>query len=732
MDNGFVRIACAVPEIRVADCQYNADKIIETIYQAEAKGVEFIVFPELSITSYSCGDLFFQDTLIQEAYKQLVRIVTYTVGLDVVVIVGMPLRLRNQLFSCGVVLHNGRIIGVVPKTCIVNNKGYGEGRWFSSGCSSTSHTHINIFGEQVPFGRNLIFNAKIYKTNTNESGGNNIGNDVTIHNTDTNGNNNSDISDISGTSCISDNDIISFSLELGSDLQMVLPPSSYHSMAGAHIIFNLSAAMEEIGYYEYRKDLVRLQSNKCNAAYAYTSAGLNETTTDGVFGGYAVISENGTILSESSRFEMESKIIYADIDIDKIKSEKNRNICFLDHSSAPEISYRYISFSINSRETRYFKQPKQTDQVIQTEEIKQYEQMSEQAKHNEQDYMREKPLKPCEIPLERHIDPYPFIPSDENIKNTRYTEIFDIQASGLAMRMKRAGLKKGVIGISGGLDSTLALLVAVKAFDKLGLPRNNIIAITMPGFGTTGTTFNSSLKLIESVGATLRKIDIKQACLQHFKDIGHDADIFDTTYENVQARERTQILMDIANKEGGLVIGTGDLSELALGWCTYNGDHMSMYAVNAGVPKTLIKSLLFWAADNMADKDTKDILYRIIDTPITPELLPPDAKGEIKQKTEDIVGPYELHDFFIYYILRYGATPQKVLFLAQQAFKDKYEEDEIKKWLKTFYRRFFTQQFKRSCMPDGPKIGTISLSPRGGWIMPSDAQMAAWMKELED
>jgi len=647
---GFARIACAIPEIKISDCRYNADKIIESIYRAVERGTEFIVFPELSLTSYSCGDLFFQDLLILEAYKNLERIVRFTSGLEIIVIVGLPLRFRNKLFNCGAVIHNGKIIGIVPKSCIVNNKGYNEGRWFSSGNSIAGHTDMNLLGYEFPFGKNLVFNAQM------------------------------------------NDNVISFSIEVGSDLQMVIPPSAYHSIAGAHVIFNLSAVMEETGFHEYRKELVRLQSNKCNAIYAYTSCGVYETTTDGVFGGYAVIAENGTILRENKRFELESQIIYADVDIDKIKSEKNRNVCFLYQGFNQESSYKYIDFPVQVCNTNL---PKNI-------------------------YDLPKPKRPEKIVLERHIDPYPFIPADKEVKDERYSEILDIQALGLAIRMMRTGSKRAVIGISGGLDSTLAFLVTVRAFEKLELPKKDIIAVTMPGFGTTDITLNSALQLIEAFGASLRKIDIKQACLQHFKDIGHDASILDKTYENVQARERTQILMDIANKEGGLVIGTGDLSELALGWCTYNGDHMSMYAVNAGLPKTLIRSLLLWAADNIVDKSIREILYKIVETPITPELLPPDEKGKIKQKTEDIVGPYELHDFFLYHIVRYGVTPKKTVFLAKQAFKDKYTTDEIKKWLKIFYKRFYTQQFKRSCLPDGPKVGTISLSPRGGWVMPSD------------
>ena len=730
----------------MANCKYNAEKIIELIDEAQSKGIEFIVFPELSITSYSCGDLFYQEALIKEAYNQLSTILEYTANLDMVVIAGIPLRVKNQLFSSGVVMHGGKILGAVPKCCIRNGKGYSEGRWFSSGNSVSldiSDITKNMWGQYFPFGKNLLFNYQI-----------------------------------------GENLPVSFSLELGSDIQMVLPPSSYHSIAGADIIFNLSAVMEETGLYEYRKDLVRLQSGKCSVAYVYTSAGVNESTTDGVFGGYAVISENGTVLEESKRFKMESQMIYADIDIDKIKSEKVKNNCFTDKNLVAEDMYKNINFSnashykvssnnissnnigsnnigsnnigsnninisANCKQAEFIKLSEKTG-LSDNNRLDESNMSNESNTSNEPNILNETdasyksdnsdnsdipnsiPERPQGIILKRHIDPYPFIPADKNIKDERYTEILDIQTWGLAMRILNSGLKRGIIGISGGLDSTLALLVAAKAFDKLGLPRKDIIAITMPGFGTTDTTFNSSLQLIESVGASFRKIDIKQACLQHFKDIGHDVLNLDTTYENVQARERTQILMDIANKEHGLVIGTGDLSELALGWCTYNGDHMSMYDVNAGVPKTLIKSLLFWAAGNMDEniigKDIKEILYQIIDTPITPELLPPNKEGKIKQKTEDIVGPYELHDFFIYHVIRYGTVPEKVLFLAEQAFKDRYTKEEIKKWLKVFYKRFFTQQFKRSCMPDGPKVGTISLSPRGGWMMPSDVQALQWLK----
>lgn len=477
---------------------------------------------------------------------------------------------------------------------------------------------------------------------------------------------------------------LSFAVEICEDLWMPVPPSSIQAKNGAVILCNLSASNEIIGKNDYRKLLVKSQSGRCIAAYVYTSSGVGESTTDLVFGGQALIAEYGTILAQSQRFKRESQLIMNDIDVKRLCHER----------------LNLTSFT-------------QTDLTAACRKIM---------------------LEPAEFELKelmRKIDRHPFIPADSVEYNERCSEIFSIQTSGLAKRLTHTGLNKMVLGISGGLDSTLALLVAGQTADVLDLPRKNIIAITMPGFGTTGRTHENALNLMKSMGVDLREIDIKASCLQHFRDIGHDPGVYDVTYENVQARERTQVLMDIANKEGGLVIGTGDLSEMALGWSTYNGDHMSMYSVNCSIPKTLVKYLVLWFAENIASEETARILKNIADTPISPELTPPDKNGDIQQKTEDIVGPYELHDFFLYYMIRYGAEPGKILYLACIAFKDQYDEKTIRKWLKVFYRRFFSQQFKRSCVPDGPKVGTVSLSPRGDWRMPSDASAALWLAELD-
>jgi NAD+ synthase (glutamine-hydrolysing) len=455
-------------------------------------------------------------------------------------------------------------------------------------------------------------------------------------------------------------------------------------LAGATLLFNLSASNEVVGKNDYRRELVRQQSARCIAGYVYASCGIDESTTDVVFGGHSVLAEYGAVLGESERFSDKDQLVTVDFDLHKLISDRYKNTSFMEN--VPEKKYRKIQFEIRQRS--------KTD-------------------------------------LLRRVDPHPFVPSDLNTRDHRCSEIFAIQTAGLGKRMRHFNNQYAIIGISGGLDSTLALLVTVKTFDLLGLPRKNILAVTMPGFGTTNATYTNALQLMESMEVNVREIDIKPACLQHFKDIGHNAAIHDVTYENVQARERTQILMDIANKNGGLLVGTGDLSEMALGWSTYNGDHMSMYAVNCSIPKTLVRYLVQWVADNVFDDRTKDVLYRILDTPISPELLPPSETGEIQQKTEDIVGPYELHDFFLYHMIRYGAPPKKILFLAVKAFEGKYPEEVVKGWLRLFYRRFFSQQFKRSCTPDGPKVGTISLSPRGDWRMPSDAEATIWLKELE-
>ncbi|HHV98234.1 MAG TPA: NAD(+) synthase [Clostridiaceae bacterium] len=638
---GFVRVAAAVPRLKVADCKYNSENIKEMINKADKLGIQFVVFPELSITAYTCGDLFHQQLLLEQAARQLGEILSGTGESDIVAIAGMPLMTDNQLFNCAVVMQKGRIIGVVPKEYIPGYSEFYEERWFAPGSNSFS-TVINLCGQDVPFGQDLLFECEEDKR-------------------------------------------LCFGVEICEDLWVPIPPSSYQAIAGAVLLFNLSASNEVVGKYSYRKDLVKQQSGRCIAGYVMASSGVDESTTDVVFSGHAIIAENGELLAESERFKRQGSLIFADIDVERLISSRLKNTSFM--SGVSNRKFRRIAFNLK---------------------------------------------KMALEKVSRHIDPHPFVPSDEALRNKRCSEIFAIQTTGLAKRLEHTGAKHAVLGISGGLDSTMALLVTVKTFDLLNLPRENILAITMPGFGTTDVTYSNALKLISSMKVGFREINIKDACLKHFEDIGHDPDIHDTTYENVQARERTQILMDIANKIGGLVVGTGDLSELALGWATYNGDHMSMYSVNCGVPKTLIKYLVRWVAENEQDDETRRVLLDIIDTPITPELLPPDASGRIKQKTEDIIGPYELHDFFLYHMVRYGASPKKILFLAKQAFQGIYTGETIAKWLDVFCRRFFSQQFKRSCLPDGPKVGTISLSPRGDWRMPSDAQARLWLEELKE
>jgi len=640
MKHGFVRVAAAVPELKVGACSYNTGKISEMIREAENAGVEIIVFPELSITAYTCADLFQQDRLLRSALDGLEKIARLTGDMKIVVIAGLPLLLDNQLFDCAAVIQGGEILGVIPKTYIPGYSEFYEERWFASARNAQSD-HIELLGRKVPFGTDLLF-----------------------------------VSQDSGAAC--------FGVEICEDLWIPVPPSSYLAAAGAAVIFNLSASNEVIGKTEYRRDLVRMQSGRCIAGYVYASSGVHESTTDVVFGGHAPIAENGGVLCESERFRRDSHMIMTELDIQRLMNNRIKNTSYMDGVSRQ--SFRKIPFTLYRND---------------------------------------------DLKLTRHVDPHPFIPADKQGRDERCREIFAIQTAGLAKRLEHTGIEKAVIGISGGLDSTLAMMVTAKAFDMLRLPRKNILAITMPGFGTTDITHDNAVRLINSLGAEFREINIVKACMQHFEDIGHDPSIHDVTYENVQARERTQILMDVANKINGLVIGTGDLSELALGWCTYNGDHMSMYAVNCGIPKTLVRHLVRYVAESTDDTAVSDVLLKILDTPVTPELLPPDKNGEIRQKTEDIIGPYELHDFFIYHMLRYGASPAKILYLAEHAFEGRYDTHTILTWLKVFIRRFFSQQFKRSCLPDGPKVGTISLSPRGDWRMPSDVSAEEWLRELD-
>jgi NAD+ synthase (glutamine-hydrolysing) len=622
---GFIRVAAAVPELRVSDASFNAAKIIELMHAAEEKRAQVVCFPELCVSSYTCADLFFQQQLQEEVLKALSEIQMATLSVSCAVIVGAPLRFRNRLFNTAVVLQKGRIIGIVPKTFLPNHGEFYEKRWFASGKNLRGQS-IVCNEQEVPFGSDLIFSTPSF----------------------------------------------SFGIEICEDLWAPLPPSTELCMAGAEIIFNPSASNELIGKHEYRLQLIEQQSARCHAGYVYSSAGMYESTTDLVFSGSAIIAENGKILDTSKRFSLDSQMIYSEIDVDRIRFERMHN----------------SNFSIDALQQTYRKIE-----------------------------MLEQPLELKEI--KRTVSPYPFVPPIEK-REESCGEIFAIQTAGLAKRWQHTQAKSLIVGISGGLDSTLALLVCVRTADKLSFSRNSIIGVTMPGFGTTDRTYGNALNLMNSLGVTGLEISIKEACLQHFKDIGHDPNIHDVIFENTQARERTQILMDLANKYEGLVIGTGDLSELALGWATYNGDHMSMYGVNSGIPKTLVRYLVEYVAQSMEEK-TKNILEDILNTPVSPELLPADEKGEIHQKTEDLVGPYELHDFFLYYFVRFGFSPQKILFLAQKAFNDKYTEVTIRKWLKVFLRRFYAQQFKRSCLPDGPKVGSINLSPRGDWRMPSDA-----------
>ncbi len=637
---GFVRVGSAVPEMKVADCSFNTEKILELMEKAAQQKVYITVFPELCITGYTCGDLFGQHLLLSAALDALGRLKQACSKWNNVFLVGLPLMIDQQLYNCGLVLQQGHILGVVPKRYIPNYNEFYEKRWFREGRDLDTDS-IRLFGQDIPCGIDLIF-----------------------HDNNTPG--------------------VNFAIEMCEDMWMPVPPSSIHALNGAVILCNLSASNEIVGKHEYREMLVKCQSGRCIAGYVYTSAGVGESSTDLVFSGHGIIAEYGSVLGQTKRFQKDSQLLTADIDVCRLARER----------------FNAASFT-------------QTDPPRKSRKVQ----------------LLEAPPQPDE--LNRNIDPHPFVPSDPATRDERCQEVFNIQAAGLEKRYLHTKLQKAVLGISGGLDSALALLVTVKAFDSLGIPRKNIIAVTMPGFGTTNQSYHIALELMQSMGVEIREINIKDACLQHFKDIGHDPAIHDVTYENVQARERTQILMDIANKEGALVIGTGDLSELALGWCTYNGDHMSMYSVNCSVPKTLVKSIVKWAADHILESEAADLLYRVIEMPISPELLPPGNNGQIEQKTEDVIGPYELHDFFLYHMIRYGADPLKIIYLAKHAFIDKYDEETIKKWLKVFYRRFFSQQFKRSCLPDGPKVGTISLSPRGDWRMPSDASARVWLEELE-
>ena len=639
MIHGFIKTAAVTPKVQVADPEGNAREIIRLAKEAAGNGAKIIVFPELCITGYTCGDLFLQELLLESAKEALLQIIRETRELDALIFAGLPWEKEGKLYNVAAVFQGGKLLGLVPKTCIPNYGEFYELRHFARGNQEADAVWTDSGdGERdyIPFGTRLLFTCE----------------------------------EMPG---------LAVAAEICEDVWVPDPPSIHHALAGATVIVNCSASDETTGKDAYREALISGQSARLVCGYIYANAGEGESSQDLVFSGHNLIAENGKILSRSARFKNET--IYADLDIARIVGERRRMTTFFSRTDAV---YTEIGFHLNKEETK----------------------------------------------LSRFIDPAPFVPDDSQDRQKRCEEIFAIQYMGLKKRLEHTRSRTAVVGISGGLDSTLALLVAVRAFDSLGLPRKGILGVTMPCFGTTDRTYRNACELVRKLGGTLREVDIREAVTTHFRDIGHDPEVHDVTYENSQARERTQVLMDLANQSGGLVIGTGDMSELALGWATYNGDHMSMYGVNAGVPKTLVRHLVRYYADTCGDPELAATLLDVLDTPVSPELLPP-KDGVIAQKTEDLVGPYELHDFFLYYVLRFGFTPAKIYRLARLAFAGAYGEDTILKWLKTFYRRFFTQQFKRSCLPDGPKVGSVAVSPRGDLRMPSDASAAIWLKELE-
>ena len=639
MIHGFIKTAAVTPKVQVADPEGNAREIIRLAKEAAGNGAKIIAFPELCITGYTCGDLFLQELLLESAKEALLQIIRETRELDALIFAGLPWEKEGKLYNVAAVFQGGKLLGLVPKTCIPNYGEFYELRHFARGNQEADAVWTDSGdGERdyIPFGTRLLFTCE----------------------------------EMPG---------LAVAAEICEDVWVPDPPSIHHALAGATVIVNCSASDETTGKDAYREALISGQSARLVCGYIYANAGEGESSQDLVFGGHNLIAENGKILSRSARFKNET--IYADLDIARIVGERRRMTTFFSRTDAV---YTEIGFHLNKEETK----------------------------------------------LSRFIDPAPFVPDDSQDRQKRCEEIFAIQYMGLKKRLEHTRSRTAVVGISGGLDSTLALLVAVRAFDSLGLPRKGILGVTMPCFGTTDRTYRNACELVRKLGGTLREVDIREAVTTHFRDIGHDPEVHDVTYENSQARERTQVLMDLANQSGGLVIGTGDMSELALGWATYNGDHMSMYGVNAGVPKTLVRHLVRYYADTCGDPELAATLLDVLDTPVSPELLPP-KDGVIAQKTEDLVGPYELHDFFLYYVLRFGFAPSKIYRLARLAFAGAYGDDTILKWLKTFYRRFFTQQFKRSCLPDGPKVGSVAVSPRGDLRMPSDASAAIWLKELE-
>ena len=642
MNHGFITVAAAIPSVKVADCDYNEKQLESLIAQAEGRGVEIIVFPELSITGYTCQDLFGQHLLLEESEKAVLKLLDFTRSLDIIAIVGLPVVCGDLLLNCAAVIQKGDLLGLVPKTYLPNYSEFYEKRRFAS-AQDLNVTDLRFAGKTVR-----------------------VSSEPTLFRT-----------------C----DGVSFGVEICEDVWAPAPPSNHLALSGAELIFNLSASDELIGKHDYLKSLLAQQSARTMTGYIYSGCGYGESTQDVVYGGNALIYENGKLIASADRFSLEPQMMITQIDVEMLRSERRTNSTY-----------------VNAQ------------------------------RHHSADIIHAHGTQPRDFQLLRTPDAHPFIPKTADMERS-CEEIFSIQVMGLAKRIQHTHSERVIVGISGGLDSTLALLVCVKTFDKLKMDRKGIVGVTMPGFGTTDRTYNNAVNLMKSLGVTVKEISIADSVTQHFKDIGHDASVHDITYENSQARERTQILMDLSNQLGGLVIGTGDLSELALGWATYNGDHMSMYGVNASIPKTLIRHLVCYVADterkNAEGQTVYDILMDVVDTPISPELIPADENGKIKQKTEDLVGPYELHDFFLYYFLRFGFRPQKIYMLAQHAFKGVYDDETIKKWLTTFLRRFFAQQFKRSCLPDGPKVGSVSLSPRGDWRMPTDAASTLWLSECE-
>ena len=634
MNHGFIKVAAATPKIKVGDCSYNAKEICRLMDEVYEKGAQFVVFPELCITGYTCSDLFWQSTMLVAAKHGLRTIAEHSEGMEIIAIVGLPYIYGGKLYNVAAIIYNGEIQGMVPKSYLPNYSEFYEARHFTSGKDLES-----IYCEEsdcgFSFGTNLIFKCENIKN-------------------------------------------FSFAVEICEDLWVPNPPSTGYALAGATVIANLSASDETTGKDIYRRNLVSGQSARTLTAYVYADAGEGESSTDLVFAAHNMIAENGNILAEAERFKNE--IVYSDIDLDRLAAERQRMTTFPPYEND---DYEEVNIELMPRDSEFL----------------------------------------------RKVDKAPFVPSNDSEREKRCEEILNIQTMGLKKRLEHTNCKSAVVGISGGLDSTLALLVTVRAFDMLGIERKGIVAVTMPGFGTTDRTYTNAVSMIKELGCDFKEVNISEAVRLHFEQIGHDIDVHDVTYENAQARQRTYLLMDFANEYNGMVIGTGDMSELALGWATYNGDHMSMYGVNSGVPKTLVRHLVKYFADTCREEKLSEILNDVLNTPVSPELLPP-KDGKISQKTEDLVGPYELHDFFLYYILRFGYTPEKVLFLAENAFGEEYDRSTIKKWLKTFYKRFFAQQFKRSCLPDGPKVGSAAVSPRGDLRMPSDACAREWLEKL--